>query len=231
MRPRALATTIIALAATSTSQAVIVWTGGGNTANFYDNANWDFSGSVETSMPAGGGNPSAATADDLVISGATLNETSGAFTNIEIGNGLSVTLDGTAFTFVANNGFTGVDDPSDVLSTLNLVNGSSLSTQFSAIGITLNVDSTSSLTFRGGGDPINSQIEKTTVILAPGARLTLPTVAEFTEQGADIEVGGISFAADPSILSFDGTTATAVPEPSSMAFVLLAAMGLTRRRR
>ena len=231
MRPHALATTLIALAATSTSQAVIVWTGGGNTADFYDSANWDFSGSAETAMPIGGGNPSAATADDLVIAGATLNETSGAFTNIEIGDGLSVTLNGTAFTFANGNGFTGLNDAADVLSTVNLINGSSLNTQFSAIGITLNVDSTSSLIFRGGGDPINSQIEKTTVILAPGARLTLPTVAEFTEQGADIEVGGVSFAADPSILSFDGTTATAVPEPSSMALVLLAAMSLTRRRR
>lgn len=231
MRPYRLATAVIALAATSSSHAVILWTGGGNTADFYDNANWDFSGSGETAMPVGGGNPSAATADDIIIAGATLTETSGAFTNIEIGDGLSVTLDGTTFTFSNGNGFSGINDAGDATSTLSLINGSFLDAQFATIGITISVDGTSSLNFRGSGDPINSQTEKTTIILAPGAQLTLPTEAEFTEQGADIEVGGISFASDPSILSFNGTTATAVPEPSSMALVLMAALGLVRRRR
>ena len=221
----------LVLAAASTSQAVIVWNGNGDPSNFYDNANWDFSSSVETGMPASGGNPSAATADDILISGATISETSGAFTNIEIGDGLSVTLDGTSFTFANNNGFTGVNDAGDVTSTFNIGNGSFFNAQFAAIGVTLNVDSTSSIRFRGGGDPINSQIEQTTINLAPGAQLTLASVAEFTEQGADIRVGGISFSDDPSILSLDGTTATAVPEPSSMVLMFVAGLGLIRRRR
>jgi hypothetical protein len=228
---KALLTTSLAFATTAASHAVIVWNGGGDTANFYDNANWDFSGSGETGMPASGGNPSAATADDILILGATINETSGAFTNIEIGDGLSVTLDGTSFTFTNNNGFTGLDDPGDVTSTLNLVNGSSFNAQFAAIGITVNVDSTSSIRFRGAGDPINSQIESTTINLAPGAELTLASEAEFTEQGADIRVGGISFSDDPSILSISGTTATAIPEPSSVVLMVVAGLGLIRRRR
>lgn len=221
----------LALAATATSQAVIVWNGGGDNSNFYDNANWDFSGSVETGMPASGGNPSAATADDILILGATINETSGAFTNIEIGDGLSVTLDGTSFRFTNNNGFTGLNDAGDVTSTFNIINGSSFNAQFAAVGITVNVDSTSSIRFRGGGDPINSQVEQTTINLAPGAQLTLASVAEFTEQGADIRVGGISFSDDPSILSLNGTTATAVPEPSSVVLMFVAGLGLIRRRR
>ena len=109
-----------------------------------------------------------------------------------------------------------------------------MNAQFASVGIEINVDSTSSLTFRGGGDPINSQTEKTTIVLQPGAQLTLPTVAEFTEQGADIVVGGITFAEDPSILTFSGTTATAiaaVPEPSSSLLAALGLVGLTIRRR
>lgn len=217
-----------------TASGVITWTGGGTESNFYDSANWDFSGSPSSEMVAGGGNPSAGTDDDIIITGATINESSGAFSNIEIGEGLEVTLDGTLFTFTNNNGFTGLDNNNDVLATLNLLGGSSLSAQFAAIGITVNVDSTSSVSFRGGGDPINSQLEKTTINLEPGAQLTLPTVAEFTEQGADIAVNGVTFADDPSILTFSGTTATAVavvPEPSSSLLVALGALALLARRR
>ncbi|MDB2674167.1 PEP-CTERM sorting domain-containing protein [Akkermansiaceae bacterium] len=216
------------------ASGVITWTGGGAESDFYDSANWDFSGSSSSEMVLGGGNPSAGTDDDITISGATINESSGAFSNIEIGEGLEVTLDGTSFTFTNNNGFTGLDNNDDVLATLNLLGGSSLSAQFAAIGITVNVDSTSSVVFRGGGDPINSQLEKTTINLEPGAQLTLPTVAEFTEQGADIVVGGVTFAADPSILTFNGTTATAnvvIPEPSSSLLVGLSLFGLLSRRR
>lgn len=208
-------------------QGVITWTGGGTNDDFYDTANWDFSGSGSASV-------SEPTDDDIIISDATINEPSGAFTNLDIGDGFSVTLSATSFTFTNNNGFTGVNDAGDAVSTLNILGGSSMNAQFASVGIEINVDSTSSLTFRGGGDPINSQTEKTTIVLQPGAQLTLPTVAEFTEQGADIVVGGITFAEDPSILTFSGTTATAiaaVPEPSSSLLAALGLLGLTIRRR
>ena len=190
-------------------------------------ANWDLSGSASTAM-------SSPTDDIVTITGATINEPSGSFTNLEIGDGLSVTMSGTSFTFSNNNGFTGVNDAGDVASTLYIVEGSSMNAQFAAIGIQINVDSTSSLRFRGAGDPINSQTEKTTINLSPGAQLTLPSLAEFTEQGADIVVNGVTFAEDPSILSFSGSTAAAnsvVPELSSSLFAMAGALALLGRRR
>ncbi|MFT7173337.1 MAG: hypothetical protein ACI9NQ_001557, partial [Paracoccaceae bacterium] len=60
---------------------------------------------------------------------------------------------------------------------------------------------------------------------------TLPSVAEFTEQGADIEVNGVTFASDNSILSFSGNTATAVPEPTSALLTLLGGLAFFIRRR
>ena len=209
------------------SHAAIVWSGGGASDDFYDVANWDLSGSASTAM-------SSPTDDIVTITGATINEPSGSFTNLEIGDGFSVTMSGTSFTFSNNNGFTGVNDASDVASTLHIVEGSSMNAQFAAIGIQINVDSTSSLRFRGAGDPINSQTEKTTINLSPGAQLTLPSLAEFTEQGADIVVNGVTFAEDPSILSFSGSTATAnsvVPELSSSLFGMVGALALLGRRR
>ena len=221
------AKSVAVLATCLSSHAAIVWSGGGANDDFYDAANWDFSESASAAM--------ASPTDDVVtITGATINDPSGSFSNLEIGDGLSVTMSGTSFTFSNNNGFTGVNDASDVASTLNIVGGSSMNAQFAAIGIQVNVDSTSSLRFRGGGDPINSQTEKTTINLSPGAQLTLPSLAEFTEQGADIVVNGVTFAEDPSILSFSGTTATAnsvVPELSSSLFATLGALVLLGRRR
>lgn len=213
------------LSATLSSHAVIVWNGGAATDDFYDDANWDFGGSSSASV-------TEPTDDDITITGATIDEPSAAFSNIDIGDGFSVTLDNTSFTFSNGNGFTGVNDVGDVTSVLNLFNGSSMSAQFAAVGITINVDATSILTFRGGGDPINSQTEKTTINLAPGAQLILPSAAEFTEQGVDIVVGGVSFFDDPSILNLNGATATAViPEPSSILLSGIAGLGLLLRRR
>lgn len=57
---------------------------------------------------------------------------------------------------------------------------------FSAIGLKINVDSTSSLTLRGAGDSINSQIERSVINLSPNAKLTLDSIEEFSEQGNDI---------------------------------------------
>lgn len=232
MKSKSLLSLTILSCATLSSQAVIVWTGGGASDDFYDAANWDFSGSASASV-------ASPTDDIMTITSATLNEPSAAFSNIEIGDGLSVVLDGTSFTFTNNNGFTGVDDgpgtvPVNPISTLSLTNGSTLNSQFASVGIDILVDSTSSLIFRGAGDPINSQTERTRILLSPGAQLTLASVAEFTEQGADIIVDGVSFADDSSILNFSGTTGTAVapiPEPGSVLFAALSGCLLFGRRR
>ncbi len=195
--------------------------------DFYDNPNWDFSQSDSLEL-----NRDSPIANILTITDALILEDSPSYSNIEIGNGFSVTLKSTNFTFQNNNGFTGVNDDDDVVSTLNIFEGSDMNAMFSAIGLEINVDSTSSLTLRGAGDSINSQIERSVVNLSPNAKLTLDSIEEFLEQGDDIYLNGVSFSQNPDILKFNGNTGTAIPEAhlillSAISTILL----LTQRRR
>ena len=149
--------------------------------DFYDAPNWDFSQSDSLEL-----NRESPITNILTITDALILEDSPSYSNIEIGDGFSVTLKSTSFTFQNNNGFTGVNDDDDVFSTLNILEGSDMNAMFSAIGLEINVDSTSSLTLRGAGDSINSQIERSIVNLSPNAQLTLNSLEEFSEQGNDI---------------------------------------------
>ena len=92
---------------------------------------------------------------------------------------------------------------------------------FSTMGLQINVDSTSSLTLRGAGDAINSHTERSIVNLYPNAQLTLNSISEFTEQGDDIYLNGVSFSQNPAILKFNGTTGTAIPESNSILFAAI----------
>jgi hypothetical protein len=102
---------------------------------------------------------------------------------------------------------------------------------FSAIGLKINVDSTSSLTLRGAGDSINSQIERSIVNLSPNAQLTLDSIEEFSEQGDDIYLNGVSFSQNPSILKFSGTTGTAIPEVNFILFSAIPIILLLNKKR
>jgi hypothetical protein len=184
--------------------------------DFYDAPNWDFSQSDSLELDR-----DSPIANILTITDALILEDSPSYSNIEIGDGFSVTLKSTNFTFQNNNGFTGVDDDDNVYSTLNITEGSSMDAMFSAIGLKINVDSTSSLTLRGAGDSINSQTERSIVNLSPNAQLTLSSLDQFAVQGDDIYFNGVSFSQNPSILKFSGTTGTAIPE---MNFILLSAI-------
>jgi len=184
--------------------------------DFYDAPNWDFSQSDSLELDR-----DSPIANILTITDALILEDSPSYSNIEIGDGFSVTLKSTNFTFQNNNGFTGVKDDDGVYSTLNITEGSSMDAMFSAIGLKINVDSTSSLTLRGAGDSINSQTERSIVNLSPNAQLTLSSLDQFAVQGDDIYFNGVSFSQNPSILKFSGTTGTAIPE---MNFILLSAI-------
>jgi hypothetical protein len=208
------------------SHATVVWTGAANT-DFYNDANWDFSGAVNGTTAI---NPSTDINEDLSISGAAGLTGVG---RLDLGAGYSITL--TNSSFAPSSGVNGVVDGDPSNSVLNVLAGSAMTSTWLTEGMTLNVDGTSSYTLRGAGDPINSQSEKTTINIAPGATLTLASVAEFTEQGLDIMVNGVSFAADTNILTFSGNTATAVgaaiPEPSGVTLIGLAGLAMILRRR
>jgi hypothetical protein len=102
---------------------------------------------------------------------------------------------------------------------------------FSAIGLKINVDSTSSLTLRGAGDSINSQIERSIINLSPNAQLSLNSLDQFIEQGDDIYLNGVSFSQNPSILKFNGTTATAIPETRFLLFSAIPIILLLNKKR
>ena len=195
--------------------------------DFYDAPNWNFSQSDSQEL-----NRDFPISNILTITDALILEDSPSYSNIEINDGFSVTLISTDFTFQNNNGFTGVEDDENVYSVLNITEGSSMDAMFSAIGLKINVDSTSSLTLRGAGDSINSQIERSIVNLSPNAQLSLNSLDQFIEQGDDIYLNGVSFAQNPSILKFNGNTGTAIPEAhlillSAVSTILL----LSQRRR
>ena len=194
--------------------------------DFYDAPNWDFSQSDSLEL-----NRDSPIANILTITDALILEDSPSYSNIEIADGFSVTLKSTNFTFKNNNGFTGVNDDDNVYSTLNITEGSSMNAMFSAIGLEINVDSTSSLTLRGGGASINSQIERSIVNLAPNAQLTLSSLEKFSEQGDDIYLNGVSFSQNPDILKFNGTTATAIPETHFVLFSAIPIILLLSKKR
>ena len=195
--------------------------------DFYDAPNWDFSQSDSLELDR-----DSPIASILTITDALILEDSPSYSNIEIGDGFSVTLKSTDFTFQNSNGFTGVNDDDNAYSVLNITEGSSMDAMFSTIGLKINVDSTSSLTLRGAGDSINSQTERSIVNLSPNAKLTLSSLNQFTVQGDDIYLNGVSFSKNPEILKFNGNTGTAIPEAH---LILLSAIStilfLNQRRR
>ena len=193
--------------------------------DFYDAPNWDFSQSDSQEL-----NRDSPITNILTITDSLILEDSPSYSHIEIGDGFSVTLISTDFAFQNNNGFTGVEDDDGIYSVLNITEGSSMDAMFSAIGLEINVDSTSSLTLRGAGDSINSQTERSIVNLSPNAKLTLDSIEEFSEQGDDIYLNGVSFNQDPSILKFNGNTGTAIPEFNSILFNAIPIILLLRRR-
>ena len=220
----------------SSGQCVVTWTGTGGDTDVFNDANWDFGSSSLSAIDA-----NTEVLDDLVISNATVTSASGAgFGALLIGDGFSLTLTNSDYSSAGNtDGISGV--ASGAQSTINLIN-SSMNLQFASIGVDFNVDGTSSLQFRGGGDPINSQVDTTALNLSVGAELTLTTRAEFDEQVTDTGAAGtitangteVTVGNMDTLFSFTGggpVTGTVVPEPSSMALLGIGGMALLLSRR
>ena len=193
------------------ASAVITWTGAidGDISN---DGNWDASVAGITDS----------TLNDSLIFNTTgnapiLGELAGQPTwGVTAAN--TITFDAVTMTNAGNDGIgRGV---------FNVINGGGFSAFFANGAV--DVGAPSSITLQGGGDPLPFVA---VVNLAVGAQLTMASVAEFTEQGGQIFVDGVDFATDTSILEFSGTTATAVPEPSSTALLGLGGLALILRRR
>ena len=228
------------LAAALSSQAAVVWTGATDN-DFFNDANWDFSGAVNGTTAI---DPTTIINEDLTVTGATVSGTVAGFGFFAIGDGFSITLDNSSLTMTGSGGIQGSDDGAGAARTnapslVNLTNGSDLNIQFFSVGVDINIDGTSSLNIRGGGDGLNSQTELSRVLLEEGGQFTLPTRAAFDEQvtanngAGNIVVGGVdaTTANMDDLFTFAGGTGTATPEPSSTALLGLGGLALILRRR
>ena len=170
--------------------AGIVWTGGNGT-DIFDEGNWDLSNSNVTVI-----DPNVSIEDDVVFSNAVVDIPQlDAQQRFQVASGFTITVDNSTISLSggSNDGIGG--PPGSTLPagpagpTLNVVNGSSLEAFFIVNGITMNVDSTSSATLGGGGNPVNISV----IDLEPGATLTFTreTIDQFnTEHLSKLTIGG-----------------------------------------
>ncbi len=228
-----------ALLLPAAAPAAIVWTGAVD-ADIFNEANWDLSGSAVTVI-----DPNVTVNDDVVFQNATVSIPDvAAQQRFEVGSGFVVTVDNSSIIAAGNDGIAGPPGahfPNLPLGpTINVVNGSQFEPFFIFQGTDLYVDGTSSINFRGGGNPVNvSRIN-----LAAGATMTLNTAAEFVEHGQEIFIEGQQYViksgpndASPVVTEnthlWDnlGATRVAVPEPGAAALLGLAGLALIFRRR
>ena len=230
------------------SQAAIIWTSGGNTDDLFDPLNYSGGAPVET-----GSGTDTPLGDDLTIENATIGNGAGytiGFGELEAGEGDTVTLSNTTLDATGTTGGfagTSVGDVNDLGAVFNITNNSFVNLQFIIHG-TLNIDGTSAVRFRGGGNPINGTAANTNVnLIEAGAQLILTNAANFsTNQSNGDKIFAynssgslVSYNSDNSILTLvtggGVTTGTAnfsaVPEPSSALLAGLAGLALVFRRR
>jgi len=186
---------IFLCAASVAGAATLEWTGAVN-SNITNDGNWSGGSSV--------GILDATLAHDLVFVNAGVAPVGPERTlqpSWGVSGANSITVDGVFLDTAGNDGISA--------GTIHILHGGSARIFF--MKSTIHVDATSSLNLLGGGDPLPSG---SVLNLAPGAQLAMASLGEFTEQGAQIFVDGTSYAADDTILSFSGNTATAVGVPS-----------------
>ena len=212
------------------SQATVVWTGSAS-ADPFDEGNWDLSGSGVTAVDS-----NVSISDDiLVTNGSIAIPNLAGQVRLQVGNGFSMTLDNSTLNLVGggNDGVAGAPGGTGV--DVYLTNGSQFNPFFIVNAVSLYIDSTSSATLGGGGNPVNLS----TIDLTRGAQLSFrnETPAAFTsEHLSKITVDGAPAVAGVNILinpfnGAGGSAITAIPEPSALGLVGFSALVLFRRRR
>lgn len=214
---------LMAAAATSfllgQANADVVWTGAVD-SDLTNDGNYDFTSSGLATVA---GITSGTLAENLVYNSSGTMPIQGDLANqptwgVAVGN--TITFDGVTVDNGSGNDGWGFGE-------IFVINGASVTTFYMESQIT--VDSTSSVNLEGAGAPLPKL--STTLNLAPGAQVTLFSMDKFTLHASQIFVNGTSYADDNTVLSFNGLTATAVPEPGSLALLGLSGLLIARRRR
>jgi hypothetical protein len=150
------------------ASATISWVGG-DSADIFDEANWDLSGSGVASL-----DPDVSIDDDVIIG-------PGPFTNspqipeldgqqrFQLADGRSLTLSGggTVLSVAGNDGVGGAPGTSDGPTVL-VLDGAAFNPFFVVNDVKIQISAFSTATFGGGGNPINLS----TIDLLPGATLS-----------------------------------------------------------
>ena len=225
--------TLLALLALPAHSA-IVWTGATST-DIFDESNWDLSGSTVTTI-----DENVSIDDDVFIGAAAdpfantpvIPDLAGQV-RFQLADARVLTIDGGTLDIAGNDGVGGAPGTTNGPA-VAVLGGGAFNPFFIVNDVSLSVDGSSTATFNGGGNPINIS----TVDLAPGAEFTFgnETPEAFTnEHLSKFSVNGAAAVIDGNItLASNGGTGSvinAIPEPSSMVMLGLAAFGAIFRRR
>ncbi|MFT4541367.1 MAG: hypothetical protein ACI841_004586 [Planctomycetota bacterium] len=191
--------------------ADILWTGAVND-DIFDEANWDLTGSAVTVV-----DPNVTIDDNVVIANAiapVIVPDLGGQIRFQVGDGFTLTIDGSELNAVGNDGIGGVPGTS-IGPTVNLINSGKLGTFFITNRTHLDLDGTSSASLGGGATPINGS----TIDLTAGCVLECPdeTVTDFiNEHLSKISVDDVAAVIDSNMWVVSdgaaGSVARALPQ-------------------
>ena len=214
------------------AQAVITWVGSTST-DIFEDTNWDLTGSSVTEITE-----NVSIEDDVFIGAGPFDNAPiipdlGGQVRFQLADGKTLTLDGGTLDIAGNDGVGGAPGTSDGPAVM-VLGGGAFNPFFVVNDVKVSLDGTSTARFNGGGNPVNIS----TVDLAPGAVFTFngetpeaftnEHLGKFTVNGAAAVVGdNITLVTNGAA----GSIVTAIPEPSSALFVLLAGIGVLIGRR
>ncbi len=180
--------------------ADIVWTGAVS-ADIFEEGNWDFSNSTVTAV-----DPNVSITDDVVIRGAPqpveIPAVGGGQFRFQVGEGFRFTIDNSTVTSTGDDGV-GSDPGTGVGITIDVINGAVFEPFFVVNEVVVEVDATSTLTFGGGGNPVNlSRVDLTFgavlgFLLEDPTEFTMEHLSKVSVDGLPAVVGGnITVASD-----------------------------------